>query len=144
MKDPRNLGKTPAGTDIRLVRSDSLGLRGTYRNIGCHAEALRHHVALLEPLVQTIPFKSWLQGHNTHIFVTHDHREFRFRPLYVRGSFIGLELSMSKPVRQVLLQFIDIGDLLDVVKTLQLLAKPQVRNEYTGIPQKEREAWQVA
>lgn len=89
---------TAAGTEVRIARSDSMGLQGTYENVDHHAAACKPLIDILVAGVEHIPFKRWVQGHNVHSLTTTDGRQYRFRPLNVGkgenldGRYIGLEM----------------------------------------------------
>lgn len=79
---------------VRLLRKGSQGIKGTYANIDHHAQSLKPLVQFLESEIKYCGFKEWAQGHNVHLFVTHDERRFTMRG--VKGEagegYIGITL----------------------------------------------------
>lgn len=78
------------------IRSTSLGIQGTYRNIKCHAQNLLPMVQFLErKLKVNKKLKLWKQGHNIHEIVAEDGRRFVFKPVWKRGEgYVGISLAI--------------------------------------------------
>lgn len=80
---------------IKLLRKDSLGVDGTYRNAKHHAQNL---IPIIDALVKELPmmnFKEWGQAHNVHTVTTWDNRKFIFRPYSDEGGYAGITLSVK-------------------------------------------------
>lgn len=84
---------------ISFVRSNSLGFAGTYRNALHHATALLPIIDRMVNDVQNWGFSEWVQGHNTHIFITKDDRKVILRPITDSTGYIGISIELSKTRR---------------------------------------------
>ena len=49
--------------------------------------------------VQNWGFAEWVQGHNTHIFITKDDRKVILRPITDSTGYIGISIELSKTRR---------------------------------------------
>jgi hypothetical protein len=114
---------------VKLLRSNSLGIKGTYRNANHHAQKL---VPLIDALVEALPgtkYKTWIQAHNVHILETVDGRKFVLRP-YTRedegyvGLTISTKISRSKDSEVYLFSVEHDTDPTVFVKRVKALAKP--------------------
>jgi hypothetical protein len=114
-------------TRIRLLRKNGRGLEGTYENIRHHARPMKAYVDILAPVIPTLGFKDWAQGHNVHTFVTDDGREYTLRPIY-QGKYIGIEFAMNRPIRVVIDQWIDLSEAEQFINVLRRAARPQQPN----------------
>jgi hypothetical protein len=115
-------------TKISLVRAGGRGIKGTYQNASCHANALTPLIKNLEPFGLRMGFKEWKQGHNVHIFITEDGRKFDIVPLRTSGGgpYFALRLRMrtSRTVRVPLFDYSNEDQLVELVAMLKSLAKP--------------------
>jgi len=85
---------------ISFVRSNSLGFAGTYRNALHHAKSLLPIIDRMVQDVQNWGFVEWVQGHNTHIFITKDDRKVILRPINDgTGKYVGISIELSKTRR---------------------------------------------
>ena len=66
-------------TKISLIRSDSGGVEGTFRNARHHARALLRLLDYVVPKAETMGFAGWVQGNNVHLLVTRDGRRLVIR-----------------------------------------------------------------
>lgn len=76
---------------VSLLRANSVGVDGTYKNAHHHAKAL---IALLDFLKFHISnqtaYEKWVQGSNVHLLVTPDGRTFVLRPVHEPGGYVGI------------------------------------------------------
>lgn len=125
---------------VRIGRSNSRGLKGTYDNIDHHGEGCRYAVDVLSAAAEHFPFKEWIQGHNVHTFLTHDGRKYKFRPLHVgrepgddvSKGYVGLELVEVLPGigRAVLMQVITPEDVALCIQMMHHWARPRHVNHH--------------
>jgi hypothetical protein len=128
------IGLSRAGARKLLLRSDSTGSRATIANGLHHAQATVPLAAVLLEAIEDVPFKAWVQGNNVHTLVAKGKRQYRFRPLRVSGTYIGLELSRVREGEEaeVLLQLTEPSDVPLCISLLHKLAAPQHLNEAGG------------
>jgi hypothetical protein len=116
---------------VELLRKDSTGIAGTYANARHHAQECLPLVKALEAQVQAFGFKTWKQGHNVHLFETHDGRKFDIVPYAVNGKYKGLELRLreSRSKAHRLAVITELSEIPTFVIILQALAKVHQANE---------------
>lgn len=109
--------------EISLVRKDSLGIEGTYRNAKHHAQNLIPFVEYLEREVTTFGFAEWQQGHNVHIFHTEDGRRFDLTP-YPGYQGILLRARVSRSYSIPIAIVTKMSELPAFCSMLRVLANP--------------------
>lgn len=125
---------TKAITNVRLLRKDGKGIKGSIENAKHHALPILPYIAAMRHVVKDLGFASWIQGHNVHEFVTTDERRFTLRPIVVEATptepvkYAGVRLSMRHS-RSDEDRLFDIDSLEQVPAMLAMmtsLAKPQI------------------
>jgi hypothetical protein len=113
-------------TKIELIRSDSLGIVGTWRNAEHHAEAIEPFIKAMQDVVVHLGFAVWRQGHNVHEFITEEGTRYTLRAFGNKSGYIGirlaLRLSRSSEIR--LIDITNIDEVWRLVDTMRLLARP--------------------
>lgn len=79
-----------------LLRSNSSGLKGTYKNIDHHAKKARPVVEILVKQFELMQLyiKKWKQGHNVHVIESLDGRSLVFTPYANESETIGVQVSI--------------------------------------------------
>lgn len=83
---------------IKLLRKNSEGIAGTYRNARHHAKPAVPLIQKLEETFQTQlkPYDFiWEQGHNVHVITTGDNRKLVFRPFHQPGNIWGIDVLLK-------------------------------------------------
>ncbi len=118
---------------VKLLRKDGKGIKGTYDNANHHAIKCLPFVKALEAAVHTFGFAEWIQGHNVHLFKTHDGRSFDLIPYCDDTGYIGIELrrreSRSKAIP--IMAITNISEVPLLVIVIQALARPHPVNKNT-------------
>ena len=113
-----------------LIRSDSNGIKGTYANANCHAQACLPLIKALEAQAPVFGFDTWQQGHNVHVFHTTDGRKFDIVPYANENGYIGLQyrhrLSRSKAIP--IMAITDLSEVNDLITVIKNTAKPMPEN----------------
>lgn len=113
-------------TVVKLIRSDSLGIAGTYKNIDHHAEVMRPFVEAMERMVPHLGFKEWKQGHNVHEFVAHGGQRYTLRAFRWNGDdgegevYAGIRLAL-RVSRELEYPLIDISEVADVPRLMDAM-----------------------
>ena len=80
---------------VKLLRSNSRGIEGTYDNANCHAKTLLPLLDFLRNcLEEQTGYQEWVQGNNIHLLKTKDGRTFVFRPVHEPGGYVGISFSL--------------------------------------------------
>lgn len=77
---------------ITKLRSNSLGIEGTVKNMNHHAKKL---INLVNYLANSIPsgFTEWRQGNGVHVLITKDNRIFVIRPIKEKSeAYVGIQV----------------------------------------------------
>lgn len=121
-----------------MMRRGSIGLAGTYQNIEHHAKRLKPLVDVLAATMPALPFEEWRQGHNVHLLITKDRRQFVLRPFsQARQGYVGISLyaRFSKSTEMLLFTlYHDARNGLSILAFLNLLnACAEIRPEHVNL-----------
>jgi hypothetical protein len=114
-------------TSIGLIRSDSLGLKGTIRNAKHHAGVIIPFINALREGVKHVGFAEWKQGHNVHVFFTTDGRQFTLRPVHTDADgYVGVKFSLklSRSEEIPLAVITDVSEATSLLTAMRLVARP--------------------
>ena len=115
---------------VGLIRSDSSGIKGTYANAKCHAQACTPLIKALEAQVHAFGFKSWKQGHNVHVFETFDGRRFDIVPYADETGYTGLQyrLRESRSKATPIMHITSLDQVNDLITVIKCTARPMPAN----------------
>lgn len=120
-------------TEVSILRKGGRGIAGTYANIEHHAEGVRAFVDALAPIAHTFGFKEWRQGHNIHVFITHDGQRYHLRPTYRKEGKdriydgISVNLYISRKNEIVLSQFTLVSHIPMLITMMYCLGRSKNR-----------------
>lgn len=116
--------------EVTLLRKDSLGIQGTYRNAEHHAQKILPIIQAIEKQLPKCGMALHKQGHNVHILEGHDGRRFDLIGFADDEGYKGVELRVrsSRSSAQRLMLITDISEVPDLIGMLQILSRPMPEN----------------
>jgi len=114
------------GIKVEVLRKGGKGIEGTYANIDHHALEMAPFVNAIAPKILTMDLARWRQGHNIHVFETHDGRTFDMVPLRKNG-YIGvrLRLHVSRSHKVTLCDCTSVNSINQMITVMrELFAEP--------------------